>query len=448
MEGREAFTNGRILVPLLRFAIPVVFALFLQAMYGAVDLLIVGQFATSADVSAVSTGSQIMQTFTGLVSSFAMGITVFIGQKIGEGKADESNRIIGAGILLFAAAGLVLSLLVIILAVPVARIMQAPEEAFGYTVTYIRICGGGLLVIIAYNLLGSIFRGFGDADTPFRTVLIACAMNIAGDLLLVAVFNMGTAGAAIATVAAQAISVIASVVIVRRKKLLEGFKAEFIKWNSGISRKIVSIGTPIALQDVLVGISFLVILAIVNTLGVIASAGVGIAEKLCTFLMLVPIAFMQAMTAFVAQNRGAGKPERAVKALKYALAVSCAFGFSMALLSFFHGKMLAGIFAGDTAVIAAAAEYLKAYSIDCLLTCFLFCFIGFFNGMEMTGFVMAQGVAGAFLVRVPVSYIMSKLFMGSLFAIGLATPCSSVLQILLCLVCYLKWYRKMFYNSR
>lgn len=448
MEGREAFTNGRILVPLLRFAIPVVFALFLQAMYGAVDLLIVGQFATSADVSAVSTGSQIMQTFTGLVSSFAMGITVFIGQKIGEGKADESNRIIGAGIFLFAAAGLVLSLLVIILAVPVARIMQAPEEAFGYTVTYIRICGGGLLVIIAYNLLGSIFRGFGDADTPFRTVLIACAMNIAGDLLLVAVFNMGTAGAAIATVAAQAISVIASVVIVRRKKLLEGFKAEFIKWNSGISRKIVSIGTPIALQDVLVGISFLVILAIVNTLGVIASAGVGIAEKLCTFLMLVPIAFMQAMTAFVAQNRGAGKPERAVKALKYALAVSCAFGFSMALLSFFHGKMLAGIFAGDTAVIAAAAEYLKAYSIDCLLTCFLFCFIGFFNGMEMTGFVMAQGVAGAFLVRVPVSYIMSKLFMGSLFAIGLATPCSSVLQILLCLVCYLKWYRKMFYNSR
>ena len=448
MEGREAFTNGRILVPLLRFAIPVVFALFLQAMYGAVDLLIVGQFATSADVSAVSTGSQIMQTFTGLVSSFAMGITVFIGQKIGEGKADESNRIIGAGIFLFAAAGLVLSLLVIILAVPVARIMQAPEEAFGYTVTYIRICGCGLLVIIAYNLLGSIFRGFGDADTPFRTVLIACAMNIAGDLLLVAVFNMGTAGAAIATVAAQAISVIASVVIVRRKKLLEGFKAEFIKWNSGISRKIVSIGTPIALQDVLVGISFLVILAIVNTLGVIASAGVGIAEKLCTFLMLVPIAFMQAMTAFVAQNRGAGKPERAVKALKYALAVSCAFGFSMALLSFFHGKMLAGIFAGDTAVIAAAAEYLKAYSIDCLLTCFLFCFIGFFNGMEMTGFVMAQGVAGAFLVRVPVSYIMSKLFMGSLFAIGLATPCSSVLQILLCLVCYLKWYRKMFYNSR
>lgn len=443
MEGREDFVTGRILAPLLRFAVPVIFALFLQAMYGAVDLLIVGKFASSADVSAVSTGSQIMQTFTGLVSSFAMGVTVYIGQKVGEGNASESNRIIGAGIYLFTAAGIILSMLVVVFAVPVAKVMQAPEEAFDYTVSYIRICGGGLLIIIAYNLLGSIFRGFGDADTPFRTVLIACGTNIAGDLLLVAVFHMGTVGAAVATVAAQAISVAASVVIIKRKRILSGFRPALIRWNGRISYKIVSIGIPIALQDVLVGISFLVILAIVNSLGVIASAGVGIAEKLCTFLMLVPIAFMQSMTAFVAQNRGAGRPDRAVKALKYAVMVSCAFGFTMGIMSFFNGKMLAGIFANDTEVIAAAAEYLKAYSIDCLLTCFLFCFIGFFNGMEMTRFVMIQGIAGAFLVRVPVSYIMSKLFEGSLFAIGLATPCSSVLQILLCLICFCRLTKKV-----
>ena len=436
MKNTEDFTTGRILAPLLRFAVPVVFALFLQAMYGAVDLLIVGRFATSADVSAVSTGSQIMQTFTGLVSSFAMGITVFIGQKIGEGKSSEGTRIIGAGIYLFAVIGIVMSVIVAVLAPLVARIMQAPAEAFDYTVSYIRICGAGLLVIIAYNILGSIFRGFGDADTPFKTVLIACAANIAGDLLLVAVFDMGTAGAAIATVAAQAISVAASVLMVRRKRLLEGFTPTLIRWDAAISRKIVTIGAPIALQDVLVGISFLVILAIVNSLGVIASAGVGVAEKLCTFLMLVPIAFMQAMSAFVAQNRGAGRPDRAVKSLHYSIAVSCAFGFAMAMLSFFHGSGLAGIFASDAAVIGAAAEYLRAYSIDCLLTCFLFCFIGFFNGMERTRFVMLQGIAGAFLVRVPVSFLMSRAFPTSLFAIGLATPCSSVLQILLCLICY------------
>ena len=439
MKRNEDFTTGKILAPLLRFAVPVVFALFLQAMYGAVDLLIVGRFAASSDVSAVSTGSMIMQTFTGLVSSFAMGITVFIGQKIGEGKKDEGNMIIGAGIYLFTALGIAVSVIVAAFAPAIAGVMQAPAEAFDQTVSYVRICGSGLLVIIAYNILGSIFRGFGDADTPFKTVLIACAANIAGDLLLVAVFGMGASGAAIATVAAQAISVAVSLVIIRRRKLITGFSRSMIRWDAAISRKIITIGAPIALQDVLVGISFLVILAIVNTLGVIASAGVGVAEKLCTFLMLVPIAFMQAMSAFVAQNRGAGKPERAVKSLRYSIAVSCAFGFAMALLSFFKGQAMAGIFANDAAVIAAGAEYLKAYSIDCMLTCFLFCFIGYFNGMEKTSFVMIQGIAGAFLVRVPVSFLMSRVIPGSLFAIGMATPCSSVLQIILCLI----YYRRM-----
>lgn len=208
-----------------------------------------------------------------------------------------------------------------------------------------------------------------------------------------------------------------------------------IRWNDGIIKKIFRLGTPIALQDLLVGISFLVILAIVNALGLTESAGVGVAEKVCAFIMLVPAAFMQSMSAFVAQNRGAGKPERAVKALKYAIGVSLIFAITMFYLSFFHGDLLSRIFAKDIDVIAASAQYLKAYAIDCLLTCFLFCFIGFFNGMELTTFVMAQGIIGAFLVRVPVSFIMSRIEPVSLFRIGLATPCSTILQILLCIGC-------------
>lgn len=208
-----------------------------------------------------------------------------------------------------------------------------------------------------------------------------------------------------------------------------------IRWNGGIIKKIFSLGAPIALQDILVGISFLIILAIVNSLGLNESAGVGIAEKVCTFIMLVPIAFMQSMSAFVAQNRGAGKPERADKALKYAIGVSLIFAITMFYLSFFHGDILSWIFAKDTEVIAASAQYLKAYAIDCLFTCFLFCFIGYFNGLELTTFVMAQGIIGAFLIRVPVSFIMSRLEPVSLFHIGLATPCSTLVQILLCIGC-------------
>lgn len=421
---------------------PILFALFLQAMYGAVDLLVVGKFAEAADVSAVSTGSQIMMTLTNLVSSFAMGMTIFLGEKIGEKKPKEAGQIVGSGLVLFLVIGIALTVFIPIGAAVLAWVMHAPKEAFSLTTVYIRICGAGSIVIIAYNLIGSIFRGLGDSKTPLLTVAIACGFNIAGDLLMVAVFRLGTMGAALATVFAQLVSVMISVLLIRHKEMPFSLDKNMIRLNAGITGKIFRLGAPIALQDLLVGISFLVILAIVNSLGLTESAGVGVAEKVCAFIMLVPAAFMQSMSAFVAQNRGAGRPERAVKALKYAIGVSLIFAVTMFYISFFHGDLLSWIFAKDAEVIAASAQYLKAYAIDCLLTCFLFCFIGFFNGMELTTFVMTQGIIGAFLVRVPVSFIMSRIEPVSLFRIGLATPCSTILQILLCIGCMVYIKRK------
>ncbi|MBQ6367167.1 MAG: MATE family efflux transporter [Erysipelotrichaceae bacterium] len=434
MKKNTDFTEGKILGPLLLFVVPVLFALFLQAMYGAVDLLVVGKFAGSEDVSAVSTGSQIMMTLTNLVSSLAMGLTIYLGQKIGERDTVAGGKIIGTGILFFLLTGVALTVLIPLLAPQFATIMHAPEEAYEKTVSYIRICGAGSIVIIGYNLIGSIFRGIGDSRTPLITVLIACICNIAGDLFLVEGLHMGASGAAIATVAAQMISVVISFFLIRRKTLPFTFERSNLRLNAQIVKKILFLGTPIALQDLLVGISFLVILAIVNSLGLVASAGVGVAEKVCGFIMLVPMAFMQAMSAYVAQNRGAGKIGRAYQGLKYAIFVSVLFGVTMFYVSFFHGDMLSRIFANDAEVIAASADYLKAYAIDCLLTCFLFCFIGFFNGMECTRFVMIQGIVGAFLVRVPVSFLMSRRQPVSLFHIALATPCSTVLQILMCVL--------------
>ncbi len=441
MTKQIDFTTGKIVGPLLRFVGPVLFALFLQAMYGAVDLMVVGKFAEAADVSAVSTGSQIMHTITSLISAMAMGMTILIGRKIGEKKPEECGQIVGSGILLFLLLGTLITILTVFFAPALAAVMKAPEEAFAYTTDYIRICGFGSLVIISYNLIGSVFRGIGDSNTPLISVIIACICNIAGDLLLVAGFHMGTKGAAIATVFAQLISVILSFLMIRKKQLPFTFRRESIRWNGAYIGKILMLGTPIALQDLLVGISFLVILAIVNSLGLVVSAGVGVAEKVCGFIMLVPAAFMQSMSAFTAQNKGAGKLDRAVRGLWSAIGISTLLAVVMFYLSFFHGDLLSAIFANDPEVIAASAEYLKAYAIDCLLTCFLFCFIGFFNGVEYTRFVMVQGIIGAFLVRVPFSFLMSRQTPVSLFHIGLATPLSSLLQIILCFLCFAVWRR-------
>ena len=436
------FTSGAILSKLLKFMLPVLMAMFLQAMYGAVDLLVVGQFGTTADVSAVSTGSQIIMTMTNILVSFSMGITVAVGQRIGQKRPDEAAQTIGTGLIIFGIIGLVLTLLCFAGSGHLAWIMQAPKSAFTLTSNYIKICGGGFLVITAYNLLGSIFRGLGDSKTPLIAVGIACAFNIIGDLLFVAGFHLGASGAALATVIAQLISVVISFILIRRAKLPFKFTRKHLKLKRNYSSIIIRIGAPIGLQDFLVGLSFLIIMAIVNRLGVAASAGVGVAQKVCVFIMLVPLAFMQSMTAFVAQNYGAGQLHRAQKALKTGIAVSFAFGIAMFLLTFFRGDLLAGVFSHDSDTVKAAWDYLKAYAIDCLNTCFLFCFIGYYNGIEKTKFVMLQGICGAFLVRIPVAFLMQKIGGGSLFLIGMAIPCSTVLQIIMCFAAYFYFNKK------
>lgn len=437
MEKKQSdFLNGAILSPLLRFAGPVLLALFLQAMYGAVDLMVVGKFAGTADISAVSTGSQAMHLVTTMIVGLTTGVTVLLGQKIGEGRPDEGGRVIGSAICLFVCIALGLTALLVSLTSPLCSLLQAPAEAFTPTVQYVRICASGTLFIVAFNVIGSVFRGLGDSKMPLITVAIACVCNIAGDLLLVDVFQMGAAGAAWATVFAQAVSVILSMFVIARRRLPFTFSRSQLRFDRVLTSGILRLGLPIALQDVLVGISFLVILAIVNSLGLLQSAGVGIAEKVCAFVMLLPSAFSQSVSAFVAQNIGAGKPERAKKALRYSVIVSLCISVFVFYFNFFHGDLLAAIFANERAVIAEAADYLKAYAIDCLLTSFLFCFVGYFSGLGKTVFVMAQGIAGAFGVRIPISFFMSKLPNVRLFYIGLATPCSTIVQVILCLFYY------------
>ncbi len=439
------FTKGPLYGPMIRFLLPVLLALFLQAMYGAVDLFVVGQFATKADISAVSTGSQLVMALTMLVSSLAMGTTIRMGQQIGMGRLKDSGKTIGASICLFAVVGLIISVIMLLFAQPLSRAMNAPKEALAFTTDYVRICGSGMLVVTAYNLIGSIFRGIGDSRTPFITVLIACICNIAGDLFFVAVLGMGSAGAATATVLSQGISVVLSLIIIRRRTLPFDFDRSYIRFDRRIIGDVLHLGFPIALQDLLVSISFLIMLIIVNSLGVTASAGMGVAEKIVAFIMLVPSSFMQSISAVVAQNFGAGQFERAERALRQAIITSSVISLFMFWISFFHGDFLAEIFAGDKPeVIAAGADYLKAYAIDCLLTPIFFCFTGFYNGLGLTKFIMIQGIVSAFCVRIPVAWLMSKHVPVSMFRIGLATPASSLLQIVMSLLCLI-YVRKVFF---
>ena len=454
MKKINNFTEGKILPSLIIFALPVLLSLFLQTMYGAVDMMIVGWFGTDADVTAISTGSWIMHALTAVITGLAMGTTIFIGIKIGEKRENETGDIIGAGIVLFGIISAAMLLLTELFAEQIATVMQSPAEAFDGTVTYIRICGAGFFFITAYNVLGAIFRGIGNSAMPLVTVAIACVCNIVGDLVFVGALVMGVSGAALATVLAQLISVIISLVIIAKMGLPFRFSPKNIRFHKSYMAHTFSLGFPIAFQDFLVCISFLAITAIINnigqTMGVAVTAGVGVAEKVCGFIMLVPSAYMQSMSAFVSQNIGAQEFSRARKALLCGIITSLSVGVLMFLFTFFRGDLLAGIFAKDKPeAIFYAAEYLKAYAIDCIFVSFLFCFIGYFNGYGKTRFVMWQGLVGAFCVRIPVSLLMSTLEPVSVFGIGLATPCSTIVQITMCFIYFsviLKREKKMVKN--
>lgn len=425
------FTNGPILSKLLRFMLPVLLALFLQALYGAVDLAIIGKFAQTASVSGVSMGSQVTTGLTNIVAGFATGVTVLLGQYIGQGKKKNAGEVVGNSMILFAALAILITVLMIIFAVPVLRLFNIPEEALSEGKIYVRICSGGFIFIVAYNLLGGVFRGIGDSTTPLITVACACVINIIGDLLLVGVFGMAASGAALATVFAQAFSVAISLLMLKKRGLpFEISKSSFVI-NFTLIKRMIKLGLPLGIQEIFITASFLILSAVINTLGLVASAGIGVGAKLMTFILLFPSAFMQSLAAVVSQNIGANKIKRAKKALADAIIVSLCFSLVLFYLGFFHGEFFAQIFTNDPEVISAAAEFVKDYAIDSIFTSFLFCLVGYFNGCQKTTITLIQGIAGV-CVRIPAAILIKNSAYASIFTIGLATPISTVTQIIIC----------------
>lgn len=436
------FTQGNILKKLIRFMIPILGALVLQAAYGAVDLLVVGRFGSTAGLSAVSTGSQILNLVTFVITQLAMGITVLIARYIGEKSTNQIGQLLGGATVIFSMIAVVLFVVMVFFSNSLAILMQAPIEAISLTSFYVKICGAGIFFIITYNVLSAIFRGLGDSKSPLVFVAIACLVNIIGDLIFVAIFHMDAAGAAIATVLAQAISVILAFVMLKRRELPFHIAWKDFRLNHQC-RRFLNVGIPLALQECLTQVSFLALCAFVNRLGLDASSGYGVACKIVNFAMLVPSALMQSMASFVSQNVGAGKEDRAKKVLFTGMSVGIFVGVFVFVSVFFFGNYLTSIFTTDSSVILKGYDYLIGFAPETIVTAILFSMIGYFNGHEKTVWVMIQGIIQTLLVRLPLAYIMSIQPNASLTYIGLAAPIATCFGILLNAMYYQKMKRHM-----
>ncbi len=421
-------TKGNLVSVLLIFALPYVAANFMQALYGAVDLIIAGKFCDSSVISAVATGTQLMQTLTFFITGLTVSATVLIGKAFGAKEYENIIKIINTMTICFICAAILLSSLVILFKTSLLNILQTPVEAYKATGDYIFICALGLISIFAYNAISAILRGLGNSIAPMYFVAISCSMNIILDIILIGKYAMGAQGAAIATVISQTLSVIIGIIYLRKGDFVFKFKFRKIKFDLKTAKEIFKIGLPLSLQDTLVPLSFLFLFSLANSMGVAASAAYGSVIRLNAFMMLPAGSFSMALTALTAQTLGAGDMKRAINALKLSITFAFSFGLIFFLWQQLAPRSAIGIFSTDKDVLDAGALYLKSFSYDYILVPFVFCFNGFFFGCGRTVFAAANSIFSAFAIRIPVAFILCSIISGAtLFELGIATPSSSVL---------------------
>lgn len=435
-------TRGSVWKTMRRFALPYLCSYFLQTLYGMADLFIIGQFEGAASITAVSIGSQVMHMVTVMLVGLAMGTTVTIAQAVGGGKREQAAWATGNTVTLFLGCSLVLAALLTFLAQPVAALMHTPAEAIPGTVDYLVICFMGIPFITAYNIISAIFRGLGNSRSPMIFIAIACAANILLDVLFMGTFQMGPAGAALGTTLSQAISVVISLVMIRRYHLGITFRKEYLKPRGDMIRKLLRIGVPIALQDGFIQVAFLTITVIANERGITDAAAVGIVEKIISFVFLVPSSLLSTVSALGAQNIGAHQGDRARAILKDSLKAAAAFGIFMILVMQLAAPYFVGAFTADPEVISAGAPYLRGYIVDTLFAGIHFSFSGFFCACGRSEFSFFHNVISIVLARIPLVYAASKAFPATLLPMGLATAGGSLVSIGICLVLYKKLRRQ------
>ena len=432
--------KGHVGKTLLAFAFPFMLSNLLQVLYGSADMFVVGKYANTSAVSGVSTGSQVMTLTTYFVLGLTTGITVLLGQYFGAKKERELSKTIGAGIVLFGCIGSVLTIMMLLFNHQIVSLMNTPHEAIAATRSYIYICSMGIIFIVGYNVVSSILRGLGDSTTPLVFVFIACVINIIVDFVLVGYVHLGAAGAAIATVSAQGIAFLFSLIYLYKKGLGFPFYIKDICFSQHIM-KVLKIGFPLGLQNALINISFLIITIIINKMGLVASAAVGVNEKLIEFFMLLQSAMQNAIATMVAQNRGARQNARAYESLKWGMFMCFSCAIVIVGLAQYMPTFFTSIFSHDPDVIYQSSLYLQTYSIDCLLTSLVFCFNGYFNGCQKTVFTMIHSLISTFIARIPITFLMSTLTGVTLWHMGIASPVSTFLSLIMCIF-YLRKTKK------
>lgn len=440
---KKNLTTGSVFKNIICFSLPYLLSYFLQTLYGMADLFMIGQFDGVDSITAVSVGSQVMHMLTVMVVGLAMGSTVMIGKAVGAEKKEQAASVIGNTVVLFLGVAAVLTVVLLGLVHPIVGLMSTPAEAAEGTVQYLTICFMGIPFITAYNIISSVFRGMGDSKSPMYFIAVACGANILLDYLLIGPLNLGPSGAALGTVLSQTISVVTALTVIVKRKIGIQIKKENFRPRFSVMGPVLKVGIPVALQDGFIQIAFILITVIANRRGLNDAAAVGIVEKLIGIVFLVPSTLLSAVSAISAQNIGAGKQERAVCTLRYAVCMAVGFGFVVSVITQFVSVPVVTLFTADPEVAVLGGQYLRSYIWDCMLAGVHFCFSGYFCACGKSGISFLHNSLSIVLARIPGAYLASLYFPQNLYPMGLAAPAGSLLSDLICVTAFLYLQRNL-----
>lgn len=442
MQNHKNLTEGNVWRVLLSFMVPYLIANLIQALYGAVDLMVIGRYCTPESVAAVSTGTQVTQIITSVITGLTLGGTIIVGKYIGMKDEDGARTAIGTILTVFALFSLVLTGIMFLCMDVILKALHTPLEAYELAREYVRICFAGIFFICGYNAISAILRGYGDSTRPMVIIAGSCVLNMAGDLLLVKYAHLGVKGVALATIASQGISLIAAVLYLNSHDFLFQFRLKNFRIKKTQLTELMRVGIPISLQEMMVRLSFLYLTSVTNSLGVYAAAAVGIAAKYDVFAMLPAASAGSALAAVTAQNYGAGRMKRA----KTSVIAGMTFAFAASLVFWLWAQIspgsMIGIFAEDERIIRAGIPFFRACSFDYLATVFVFTLNGYLNGRMKTLFTMVSVCFGALLLRIPLIFLAYRYCAENLTVLGSIAPAVSGIMAVYTLVYVLRLFRQ------
>lgn len=421
-------TKGNVTKSLLRFTVPFLVANVLSTLYGLVDMYIVGQYADATQISGVSIGSGVMMLVNCLLMGLGTGGTVLVGQMAGSRREKDEKEVISTVFTVFPLTAVMLIVVGFALKIPMLHLLNAPPESFDAANAYVSVCLFGLFFTGVYCAIAAVLRGKGDSKGPTVFVAISCLCNIVGDIFCVGTLGMGAGGAALATTVSQGVSVAAGFIYLHRHNFPFDFRPSSFRIYKSKFKMLLRIGIPTALQETLTSISLLVLEAIINSMGYVASAAVGVCNRVFNVAIVPGLAFAAAISAMVAQNTGAGEYLRGKKCLRVGLGLTVAVAALIFLLMAFFPAQIIGIFTHDKAVIASGVEYMTFYKFDCMICSIAFCINGYINGTGHTRYTMIVNLVASFAVRLPLVWLISRIA-GTLFYISLGLPAASLIQV-------------------